>query len=90
MWAGGDIDANVDEMAQYALLQVDDGTASGRRLVFAQMMADLHRPQIAEGCPGAGMLGIRPPNRRADMCFLPLAGFTPPRSLGVRRPNDGP
>ena len=90
MWAGGDIDANVDEMAHYALLQVDDGTASGRRLVLAQMMADLHRLQIAEGCPGAGMLGIRPPNRRADMCFLPLAGFTPPRSLGVRRPNDGP
>jgi len=90
MWAGGGIDANVDEMAHYALLQVDDGTASGRRLVLAQMMADLHRLQIAEGCPGAGMLGIRPPNRRADMCFLPLAGFTPPRSLGVRRPNDGP
>jgi len=61
MWAGGDIDATVDEMAQYALLQVDDGTASGRRLVLAQMMADLHRPPIAEGCPGAGMLGIRPP-----------------------------
>ena len=70
-------------MAHYALLQVDDGTASGRRLVFAQMMADLHRPQIAEGCPGAGMLGIRPPNRRADMCFLALTGFTPPRSRGA-------
>ena len=48
MWAGGGIDANVDEMAHYALLQVDDGTASGRRLVAAQMMADLHLPQIAE------------------------------------------
>ena len=46
---GGGIDANVDEMARYALFQVEDGTASGRPLVSAQMMADLHRPQIAVG-----------------------------------------
>jgi CubicO group peptidase (beta-lactamase class C family) len=46
--AGG-IDANVDEMARYALLQLDDGTLSGHRLVSAQMMAELHRPEIAVG-----------------------------------------
>jgi CubicO group peptidase (beta-lactamase class C family) len=46
--AGG-IDANVDEMARYALLQVGDGTVSGQRLVSAQMMAELHRPEIAVG-----------------------------------------
>jgi CubicO group peptidase (beta-lactamase class C family) len=46
---GGGIDANVDEMAHYALLQVGDGTTSEHRLVAAQMMAELHRPQIAVG-----------------------------------------
>jgi CubicO group peptidase (beta-lactamase class C family) len=46
---GGGIDANVDEMAHYALLQVGDGTISGHRLVSAQMMGELHRPQIAVG-----------------------------------------
>lgn len=46
---GGGIDANVDEMAHYALLQVGNGTISGHRLVSAQTMAELHRPEIAVG-----------------------------------------
>jgi CubicO group peptidase (beta-lactamase class C family) len=46
--AGG-IDANVDEMARYALLQLDDGTLSGRRVVSSEMMAELHRPEIVVG-----------------------------------------
>jgi CubicO group peptidase (beta-lactamase class C family) len=46
--AGG-IDANVDEMARYALLQLGDGTAFGRRLLSKQMMAELHRPEITVG-----------------------------------------
>jgi CubicO group peptidase (beta-lactamase class C family) len=46
---GGGIDANVDEMAHYALFQIGDGMLSGRRLVSAQMMAELHRPEIAVG-----------------------------------------
>jgi len=46
--AGG-IDANVDETARYALLQLDDGTVFGRRIISAQMMAELHRPEIAVG-----------------------------------------
>jgi CubicO group peptidase (beta-lactamase class C family) len=46
--AGG-IDANIDEMARYASLQVGDGTTSGHRLVSAQMMAELHRPEIMVG-----------------------------------------
>ena len=46
--AGG-IGASVGEMARYALLQLDDGVLSGRRLVSAQMMAELHRPEIAVG-----------------------------------------
>jgi CubicO group peptidase (beta-lactamase class C family) len=44
--AGG-IDASVSEMADYALLQFDDGTLAGHRVVSAQMMAELHRPEIA-------------------------------------------
>ena len=43
--AGG-IDASVVDMARYALFQLD-GMLSGRRVVSAQMMAELHRPQIA-------------------------------------------
>jgi CubicO group peptidase (beta-lactamase class C family) len=46
--AGG-IDANVDEMSRYALLQLDDGTILGRRVLSAQMMAELHRPEITVG-----------------------------------------
>jgi CubicO group peptidase (beta-lactamase class C family) len=46
--AGG-IDASVDGMARYALLQLDDGTMFGRRVISAQMMAELHRPEIAVG-----------------------------------------
>jgi CubicO group peptidase (beta-lactamase class C family) len=46
--AGG-IDANVDEMAHYALLQLGDGKISEHRLVSAQMLAELHHPDIAVG-----------------------------------------
>jgi CubicO group peptidase (beta-lactamase class C family) len=44
--AGG-IDASIADMARYALLQLGDGTVSGRRVVSAEMMAELHRPEIA-------------------------------------------
>jgi len=46
---GGGIDAGVDEVARYALLQLGDGTIFGHRLVSAQMLAELHRPVIAVG-----------------------------------------
>jgi CubicO group peptidase (beta-lactamase class C family) len=46
---GGGINATIDDMARYALLQVGDGALSGDRLVSAQMMAELHRPETAVG-----------------------------------------
>lgn len=46
--AGG-IDASVKEMARYALFQLDDGTMAGVRVLSSQMMAELHRPEIAVG-----------------------------------------
>lgn len=46
--AGG-IDANIDEMAHYALLQLSDGTLSDHQLLSAQMTAELHRPEVAVG-----------------------------------------
>jgi CubicO group peptidase (beta-lactamase class C family) len=46
--AGG-IDASIDEMARYALLQLGDGTIFGHRVVTAEMLAELHRPEIAVG-----------------------------------------
>jgi len=46
--AGG-INASIGEIARYALLQVNDGTMSGQRLVSAAMVAELHRAEIAVG-----------------------------------------
>ena len=46
--AGG-INASAADMAQYALFQLGDGTISGRLVVSLQMMAELHRPEIAVG-----------------------------------------
>jgi CubicO group peptidase (beta-lactamase class C family) len=46
--AGG-IDASVADMARYALFQLGDGTISERRVLSAQMLAELHRPEIAVG-----------------------------------------
>jgi CubicO group peptidase (beta-lactamase class C family) len=46
--AGG-INASAADMARYALFQLGDGKISGRRVVSAQMMAELHRPEIAVG-----------------------------------------
>jgi CubicO group peptidase (beta-lactamase class C family) len=36
-------------MARYALLQLDDGTMFGHRILSTQMMAELHRPEIEVG-----------------------------------------
>jgi CubicO group peptidase (beta-lactamase class C family) len=46
--AGG-IEASVDEMARYAVLQLGDGTMFRRRVLSPQMMGELHRPEIAVG-----------------------------------------
>lgn len=46
--AGG-IDASIIDMARYALFQLDDGMLPEHRVVSAQMMAELHRPEIAVG-----------------------------------------
>lgn len=56
--AGG-IDASVADMARYAVFQLGDGTMSGRRVVSAQMLAELHRPEtaVAAGWARAGIQG---------------------------------
>jgi len=46
--AGG-IDASIADLTRYALFQLGDGMISGRRLLSAEMMAELHRPEIAVG-----------------------------------------
>jgi CubicO group peptidase (beta-lactamase class C family) len=48
--AGG-INASIADVTRYALFQLGDGMISGRRLLSAEMMAGLHRPEIAVG-PG--------------------------------------
>jgi CubicO group peptidase (beta-lactamase class C family) len=46
--AGG-IDASITDLTRYAQFQLGDGMMFGRRLLSAQMMAELHRPEIAVG-----------------------------------------
>lgn len=46
---GGGIDASIDEMARYALLQLGGGSIFGHRLVTTEMLAELRRPEIAVG-----------------------------------------
>ena len=41
------IDASIEDLSRYALFQLGDGMILGRRLVSAQMMGQLHRPEIA-------------------------------------------
>lgn len=66
---GGGIDANIDEMAHYALLQLGDGTISERRLVSAEMMTELQRPEIAVGAD-------RPEAARIQDLHYALGWFT--------------
>jgi CubicO group peptidase (beta-lactamase class C family) len=66
--AGG-IDASVDEMARYALLQLGDGTISGHRAVTAEMLAELHRPEIAVGADWT-------PSASAENLHYALGWFT--------------
>jgi CubicO group peptidase (beta-lactamase class C family) len=86
---GGGIDANIDEMAHYALFQVGDGTTSEHRLVSTQMMAELHRPEIV-----VGRIGRRPLVFR--ICIMRLAGspvtFTACTSsiITAQTPASGP
>jgi CubicO group peptidase (beta-lactamase class C family) len=44
--AGG-INTSIEDLTRYALFQLGDGTMLGRGLLSAQMMAELHRPEIA-------------------------------------------
>jgi beta-lactamase class C len=66
--AGG-IDASVDEMARYALLQLGDGTIFGHRVVTAKMLAELHRPEIAVGADWT-------PSASAENLHYALGWFT--------------
>ena len=66
---GGGIDASVDEMARYALLQLDDGTMFGQRILSTQMMAELHRPEIDVGVDWR-------PGARAENLHYALGWFT--------------
>ena len=66
---GGGIDASVDEMARYALLQLDDGTMFGHRILSTQMMAELHRPEIDVGVDWR-------PAARAENLHYALGWFT--------------
>jgi len=66
--AGG-INASVDEMARYALLQLDDGRMFGHRILSTQMMAELHRPEIDVGVDWS-------PAARAENLHYALGWFT--------------
>jgi CubicO group peptidase (beta-lactamase class C family) len=46
--AGG-IDASIADLTRYTLFQLGDGMIAGQRLLSAEMMKELHRPEIAVG-----------------------------------------
>lgn len=66
--AGG-VNANIDEMARYALLQLGDGTMSGHQVLSARMMAESHRPEIAVGTDWT-------PSARTEDLHCALGWFT--------------
>jgi CubicO group peptidase (beta-lactamase class C family) len=66
--AGG-INASIDEMARYVLLQLGDGTIFGHRVVMAKMLSELHRPEIAVGADWA-------PSALAENPHYALGWFT--------------
>ena len=66
---GGGIDASVDEMARYTLLQLDNGTMFGHQILSTQMMAELHRPEIDVGVDWK-------PAARAENLHYALGWFT--------------
>jgi len=43
------IDASIADLTRYALFQLGDGRMFSRRVLSAQMMTELHRPEIAVG-----------------------------------------
>lgn len=73
--AGG-IDASIDEMTRYALLQLDGGMLSGRRVVSSEMMAELHRPGSSWGQTGRRRLARR-------TCIMRLGGSPRTFALGI-------
>jgi CubicO group peptidase (beta-lactamase class C family) len=46
---GGGINAGIDAMVRYAMLQLGDEMVARHRVVSAEMLAELHRPEIAVG-----------------------------------------
>ena len=66
---GGGIDADLDEMAHYALLQIGDGTIFGQQVLSARMMSELHRREIAVDDDWS-------PTARADDLHYALGWFT--------------
>ena len=56
-------------MARYALLQLDDGTMFGHRILSTQMVAELHRPEIEVGVDWR-------PAARAENLHYALGWFT--------------
>ena len=56
-------------MARYALLQLDDGTMFGQRILSTQMIAELYRPQIDVGVDWR-------PAARAENLHYALGWFT--------------
>jgi CubicO group peptidase (beta-lactamase class C family) len=60
MGPAGSINASIFDMARYAMFQLGDGTAGGRRVVSARMLGAMHERQIGlAGLPEGTSLAAR-------------------------------
>lgn len=78
----GSINANVQDMAKYALFQLGDGTVAGaptQRIVSPALLETMHTPQIAisQGASTPDGLPTRPPTQTTTPTDAPL-----PTNLG--------
>ncbi len=46
MGPAGSINSNLEEMAHWVLLQLNKGTYKGRRIISAETLSEIHRPQM--------------------------------------------
>src|SRR6266542_3662605 len=52
------INASAAEMARYVQFQVGDGTVNGQRLLSPDLLAEMHRPEVAAPAQDPGVLAV--------------------------------
>ena len=50
--AAGAVQSSVADLATWALFQLGDGTFGGRRILSAEVLSEMHAPQVEYPCAG--------------------------------------